>query len=84
LQNLPSEIVVDLHAIEMRHKARYLVWRELADFGSLVDVEASEDTGGCVWADAKECSESCLNVTRLLMVISEFEQRPRMSACTVR
>jgi len=44
-----------------------------------VNVEASEDTGGCVWADAKECSESCLSVTRLLMVISGFEQWPRMA-----
>ena len=33
-----------------------------------------------MWADAKECSESCLDVTRLLMIISEFEQWPRMAA----
>jgi hypothetical protein len=45
-----------------------------------VNVEASEDTGGCVWADAKECSESCLDVTTLLMIISGFEQWLRMAA----
>ena len=44
-----------------------------------MDVEASEDTGGCVWANAEECSESCLDVTRALTTISEFEQWPRMT-----
>jgi hypothetical protein len=32
-----------------------------------------------VWTDAKECSESCLDVTRLLTIISEFEQWPKMT-----
>lgn len=60
-QYLPPQIILDFHFGQRGCDVEHLRVGEIADFGLWVDVEASQEAGGDVWADSEEAFKGFLD-----------------------
>lgn len=54
IENLSSEIILDLHIRQHSREVEDLLVRQLADAAGRVDVEAGQEAGGGVVADSEK------------------------------